>query len=126
MASISGFQLDRTKALATQISSKSYFSGEIAGLRLSQRSGMWDRVCAFLSINHAVAQKELDKPQTQNTPLPEVDAIKARLSKALQEIRAKDSHLTVRDLKHFLFRCAATLISAPKVRELALPRFKIT
>ena len=35
------------------------------------------------------------------------------MAEALTDIRVKESHLTLRDLKH-LFRCAATLISAPK------------
>ena len=40
------------------------------------------------------------------------------MAEALTELRANESHLTVRDLKHLLFRCAATLISAPKVSNL--------
>jgi phosphatidylinositol 4-kinase len=39
LAAISVWKPDRTKALASQIASKSYFSGEIAGLRLSRRTG---------------------------------------------------------------------------------------
>jgi len=39
LSAISAWKPDRTKALASQIASKSYFSGEIAGLRLSRRTG---------------------------------------------------------------------------------------
>ena len=39
LSAISVWKPDRTKALASQIASKSYFSGEIAGLRLSRRTG---------------------------------------------------------------------------------------
>ena len=39
LSAISVWKPDRTKALASEISSKSYFSGEIAGLRLSRRTG---------------------------------------------------------------------------------------
>ena len=39
LSAISAWKPDRTKALASQIALKSYFSGEIAGLRLSRRTG---------------------------------------------------------------------------------------
>jgi len=48
-------------------------------------------------------------------PIAELATLKKRMAEALTELRAKESHLMVRNLKHLLFRCAATLISAPKV-----------
>ena len=39
LPAISIWKLDRAKALASQIASRSYFSGEIAGLRLSRCTG---------------------------------------------------------------------------------------
>jgi len=61
-----------------------------------------------------VGQNELEKPQAHTSPIAELAALKKRMAEALTELRAKESHLTLRDLKHLLFRCAATLISAPK------------
>ena len=65
-----------------------------------------------------IGQNELEKPQAHTSPIAELAALKKRMAEALSELRAKESHLTVRDLKHLLFRCAATLISAPKVSTL--------
>ena len=39
LPAISIWNVDRVKALASQIASRSYFSGEIAGLRLSRCAG---------------------------------------------------------------------------------------
>ena len=72
------------------------------------------------SIN--IGQNELEKPQAHTSPIAELAALKKRMAEALTELRAKQSHLTVRDLKHLLFRCAATLISAPKVSTPSIPR----
>lgn len=47
LSAISAWKPDRTKALASQISLKSYFSGEIAGLRLSRRTGSFLAEGAF-------------------------------------------------------------------------------
>jgi hypothetical protein len=47
---ISAWKPDRIKALASQIASKSYFSGEIAGLRLSRRTGWFLTERTFLLL----------------------------------------------------------------------------
>ena len=39
LAALSKHKPDRAKALASQIASKAYFAGEIAGLRLASRRG---------------------------------------------------------------------------------------
>ena len=52
----------------------------------------------------------------QIAPSTEISAIKAKLSHTMEEIRVKNSNLTVHDLKRLLFRCAAALISLKKVR----------
>lgn len=39
LSAISAWKPDLSKTLASQIALKSYFSGEIAGLRLSRRTG---------------------------------------------------------------------------------------
>ena len=112
---ISVWKPDRTRILASQIASKSYFSGEIAGLRLSRRTGGSLAGTFFLAQRRIIGQNELEKPQAHTSPIAEVAALKKRMGEALTELRAKESHLTVQDVKHLLFRCAATLISAPKV-----------
>ena len=124
LSAISVWKPDRTKALASQIASKSYFSGEIAGLRLSRRTGRGlPGELAYCSIRN-LGQNELEKPQAHTSPIAELAALRKRVAEALTELRAKQSHLTVRDLKHLLFRCAATLISAPKVSTLSTPRLQ--
>ena len=52
LAAISVWKPDRTKALASQVASKSYFSGEIAGLRLSRRTGKLFAEKASPSLNN--------------------------------------------------------------------------
>lgn len=115
LSAISAWKPDRTKALASQIALKSYFSGEIAGLRLSRRTGGFVFFSSLFVAQEIIDQNKLEKPQAHTSPIAELAALKKRMTEALAELRAKESHLTVRDLKHLLFRCAATLISAPKV-----------
>jgi len=52
----------------------------------------------------------------ENAPSAEINALKSKLSSTLDEIRGKNSKLTVHDLRRLLFRCAATLIAMEKVR----------
>ena len=69
----------------------------------------------FLAQRRIIGQNELEKPQAHTSPIAEVAALKKRMGEALTELQAKESHLTVQDVKYLPFRCAATLISAPKV-----------
>ena len=69
----------------------------------------------FLAQQRIISQNELEKPQAHTSPIAEVAALKKRMGETLTELQAKESHLTVQDVKHLPFRCAATLISAPKV-----------
>ncbi|KAF8798204.1 hypothetical protein BYT27DRAFT_7178838 [Phlegmacium glaucopus] len=98
LSSLSPWKLDAAKALASQIAIKGYYAGEAAGLRLANREGS-DKLATL---------------PPQNAPSTEIKALKAKLSDTMEEIRAKNSNLTVHDLRRLLFRCAATLISLKK------------
>ena len=118
LSAISVWKPDRTKALAPEIASKSHFSGEIAGLRLSRRTGKFSLLPSlYIAQRDIIGQNELEKPQAHTSPIAELAALQKRMTEALidSEVRAKENHLTVRELKHLPFKCAATLISAPKV-----------
>lgn len=65
---------------------------------------------------HAGSDK-LEKLPPQIAPHAEIQALKVKMARSLEEIRSKSSTLTVQDLKRLLFRCAATLISLEKVSE---------
>ncbi|KAL0946563.1 hypothetical protein HGRIS_012767 [Hohenbuehelia grisea] len=95
MSALSGWAIDRSKLLASQIASKGYFAGEAAGIRLASREG----------------QNTLEKLPPQSAPVSVVAALKAKMSRTLKEIREKSSALTIQDLKRLLFRSAATVIS---------------
>ena len=69
----------------------------------------------FIIDYHPGADKLAILPP-QTAPSTEINALKAKLSHTMEEIRAKNSNLTVHDLRRLLFRCAATLISLKKVR----------
>jgi phosphatidylinositol 4-kinase len=58
---------------------------------------------------------KLEKLPPQAAPSSEIQALKAKLAKTIDEIQGKNSVLTVQDLQRLLFRCAATLISLEKV-----------
>lgn len=58
---------------------------------------------------------KLEKLPPQTAPSAEIHALKDKMAHSLGEIQNKISSLTVQDLKRLLFRCAATLISLPKV-----------
>lgn len=83
-------------------------------------SGKSWRLLAFhpsfllLTIHPGTDKLAILPPQT--APSTEINALKAKLSHTMEEIRAKNSNLTVHDLRRLLFRCAATLISLKKVR----------
>ena len=59
-------------------------------------------------------QNELETPQAHTSPIAELAALKKQMAEALAELRAKGGHLTLCDLNYLLFRCAVTMISAPK------------
>ncbi|KAJ6465246.1 hypothetical protein DFH09DRAFT_1487200 [Mycena vulgaris] len=60
-------------------------------------------------------KKQLEKLPPQAAPSAEIQALKGKMARTLDKIRSKGSSLTVQDLKRLLFRCAATLISLPKL-----------
>jgi phosphatidylinositol 4-kinase len=64
---------------------------------------------------HLTGADQLEKLPPQAAPSAEIQALKGKMSRTLEEIRSKVSSSTVQDLKRLLFRCAATLISLPKV-----------
>ncbi|KAK7034075.1 Phosphatidylinositol 4-kinase stt4 [Paramarasmius palmivorus] len=98
LANLSQWKTDKAKVLASQIASKGYFAGEVAGLRLASRS----------------ASDKIEKLPPRTAPSAEIVALKEKLSQSTKEIRSKSSSLTVQELKRLLFRCAATLISLPQ------------
>ncbi|KAG7092795.1 hypothetical protein E1B28_009114 [Marasmius oreades] len=98
LSNLSPWKTDKAKVLASQIASKSYFSGEVAGLRLASRS----------------VSEQIELLPPEHAPSAEIGALKDKLSRSMKEIRGKSSSLTVQDMKRLLFRCAATLISLPQ------------
>ncbi|KAG0701518.1 hypothetical protein DFH29DRAFT_926376 [Suillus ampliporus] len=97
LCSLSNWKSDRARALAIQLASKCYFSGEVAGLRLAAHKN----------------RDSLDKaaPQMSCTG---VQPFKDKMADTMNDIRNKRSSLTFQDLKRLLFRCAAILISLEK------------
>lgn len=116
LRSLSNWDYDRAKVLASQLASKSYFAGEAAGLRLASRKGRWSCKNSHSGscVSHA-AQDILDKVPPQNATLTDILALKEKLEDTMNAILQKTSTLTVQDLKRLLFRCAATLIALDKV-----------
>ncbi|KAJ6591860.1 1,3-beta-glucan synthase component-domain-containing protein [Mycena vulgaris] len=92
LSTLSKWKTDGAKSLASQVASKGYFAGEAAGI-------VW------------LVVKKLPP---QAAPSAEIQALKGKMARTLDEIRSKVSSSTVQDLKRLLFRCAATLISLPK------------
>ncbi|KAF8969865.1 hypothetical protein BDZ97DRAFT_1937223 [Flammula alnicola] len=98
LSSLSQWKIDAAKTLSSQIAIKGYFAGEAAGIRLANRESV-DKLATL-------------PPET--APSTDIDALKSKLSHTLEEIRGKNSKLTVHDLRRLLFRCAASLISLEK------------
>ncbi|EGO21128.1 hypothetical protein SERLADRAFT_452259 [Serpula lacrymans var. lacrymans S7.9] len=98
LSALSNWKSDRAKILASQLASKGYFAGEVAGLRLANRAG----------------QDKLEELPPQSAPSTEIEALKNKLAHTMDDIRGKNSTLTVQDLKRLLFRCAAIVISSDK------------
>ncbi|KAI0256980.1 atypical/PIKK/PI4K protein kinase [Lactifluus subvellereus] len=97
LASLSKHKTDRAKVVTSQIASKAYFMGEIAGLRLAGRGG-----------------KNLQKATDEQDPVPEIAALREKMHSALAAVREKRNSFTIQDLKRLLFRCASSLISVTK------------
>lgn len=116
LSSLSPWKLDAAKILASQIAIKAYYAGEAAGIRLANREGCHPFILHLPIINFYPGTDKLATLPPQIAPSTEISAIKAKLSHTMEEIRVKNSNLTVHDLKRLLFRCAATLISLKKVR----------
>ncbi|KAI0275884.1 atypical/PIKK/PI4K protein kinase [Russula aff. rugulosa BPL654] len=97
LVGLSKHKPDRSKILISQLASKAYYTGEIAGLRLAGRGG-----------------KNLQKPPDENDPVPEIAALREKMHSALAAVRDKRNPFTIQDLKRLLFRCAASLIAVTK------------
>lgn len=95
LCSLSHWNSDRSRVLASQLASKGYFAGEAAGLRLAYRQ----------------APGVLDKTPPQRTSSTVIEALKRKMEETSIEIWNKSTSLMVQDLKRLLFRCAAILIS---------------
>ncbi|KAF9475060.1 hypothetical protein BDN70DRAFT_996680 [Pholiota conissans] len=98
LSSISHWKIDAAKILSSQIAIKAYFAGEAAGIRLANRESV----------------DKLATAPPQTAPSAEIEDLKTKLYHTLEDIRGKNSKLTVHDLRRLLFRCAATLISLEK------------
>ena len=46
----------------------------------------------------------------------ESEALRKKLAEVLQEVRSKNSPMTISEMKDLLYRCTATLLHAEKVR----------
>lgn len=99
---------DRSKVLTSQLACKEHFAGEAGGVRLANRR----------------RTDELQKEPPEAAPSGELDALKARLSTALTEIRHSESNLSVSDLKRLLFRCASAIIPMPQ-RDFELQHYAV-
>ncbi|GBE82149.1 Phosphatidylinositol 4-kinase stt4 [Sparassis crispa] len=97
LSTLSAWKPDRAKVMASQVASKSYFKGEVTGFRFG---------------TFVASQK--DDFSSEYVPAQEIEALKSRMTEAMQDIREKKKTLTVQDLKRLLFRCAAALIFADK------------
>jgi len=53
---LSGWKPDRAKMLASQLASKGYFTGEVAGIRLASRNGMSS---GFLSMPPSPSREQV-------------------------------------------------------------------
>ncbi|KDR73543.1 hypothetical protein GALMADRAFT_227988 [Galerina marginata CBS 339.88] len=99
LSSLMQWKLDAAKVVLSQIAIKGYFAGEAAGIRLANRESV----------------DKLATVPPQAAPSTEINTLKSKLSDTLEEIRGKNSKLTVHDLRRLLFRCAAMLISMEKI-----------
>jgi phosphatidylinositol 4-kinase len=107
---------DRAKILTSQIASKAYFTGEIAGLRLAGRGGQYFYIFPGVVSTHLFGWlgKNLQKPPDEQDPVPEISALREKMHSALSAVREKRNSFTIQDLKRLLFRCASALISVPR------------
>ena len=115
LSNLSPGKTDKAKVLSSQIASKGYFAGEVAGLRLARRSGNCCSLLVLHSSHYGSASDKLEELPPKNAPSAEINALKDKLAHSMKELRSKSSTLTVHDMKRLLFRCAATLISLPQV-----------
>ncbi|KAI0075272.1 hypothetical protein K474DRAFT_1676500 [Panus rudis PR-1116 ss-1] len=90
--------IDRSKSFVSQMASKGYFVGEIAGYDLAKSIGL--------------REPEAHAPQP-DTP-DEVQKLKERMAGHIRDIREKKSGLTIQNLKRVLFRASAVLIASSK------------
>lgn len=112
---MSQWKIDAAKILSSQIAIKGYFAGEVAGIRLANREGLDLLQSKLLIIHlHTGADKLANLPP-QDAPSTEINALKTKLHNTLEEIKGKNSKLTINDLRRLLFRCAATLIALERV-----------
>jgi phosphatidylinositol 4-kinase len=58
---------------------------------------------------------QVQKLAPHQAPAAEIYALKGKIARVIEEIRNKQSALTVQDLRRLVFRCTAVLIAIPKV-----------
>ncbi|PCH37888.1 atypical/PIKK/PI4K protein kinase [Wolfiporia cocos MD-104 SS10] len=98
LSTLSSWQPDRAKALASQMASKGYFAGEVTGFRYGRIDASQRQHASTLNF----------------VPTDEIERLKARVIDAIQDIREKRHPMSIQDLKRLLFRCASTLIYIDK------------
>lgn len=114
--------MDQSKILASQLASKGYFAGEVAGFRMATGTSK-SHSCVFsvgLMSQGLSDPNDLEKVPPKAPSSSEIQALLKKMTTTMDEIRGKKSVFTVQDLKRLLFRCAATIISQSKV--LSLPQ----
>jgi phosphatidylinositol 4-kinase A len=116
MSGMSNLKSDRAKLLSSQTAFKAYFAGEAAGTRLAQR-GTYRQLYLFaVHLNQLSGHEQMEKIAPEPAAAADANALKAAAGQILRDIRTKSSHLTIRELKRILFRCAAMIISLDQVR----------
>ncbi|EIN07209.1 hypothetical protein PUNSTDRAFT_71064 [Punctularia strigosozonata HHB-11173 SS5] len=111
MSGMSGLKADRAKLLSSETAFKAYFAGEASGSRLANLGMDGCALNQCLAFIVFVGYKQMEKIAHEPAAAEDAQALKGSAKRILQDIKAKNSHLTIRELKRILFRCAAMVIS---------------
>lgn len=99
MPDIAGWPADSSNLLASQISSKNFYSGELSGARLMLSDGLMD----------------LHRSAPRHTSPSELVAFRQQMSRVLKDIRNKHTVLPVPALRRLLLRAVSVLIASPNI-----------
>ena len=87
-----------------QIACKEYYQGEVKGLALSYQHGTFKNP----------TENSINMP-TDGKILTMKSDLKATITKVFDDLHAKNSMMTISEMRALLFRCAAVLVHTPKV-----------